>query len=185
MAEAPAAVRRLVAFYVGEHNEKLPRALLGGRHQTRCTSAGRRICDSGSPSNARERSGSGARRIEQRVAIAANLHARVLLCRLSPDHRLVENLLEIVHEVCVSSTAHEFQPANPGHKQPQTLYHLGKLCDELLNGEIFYTLKEAKVLIEKWRQKFNCLRPHSIIIIGTLGISGGTVRKPTEYRDRR
>ena len=37
----------------------------------------------------------------------------------------------------------------------------GKLRDELLNGEIFYTLKEAKVLIAGWRQKFNRLRPHS------------------------
>ena len=37
----------------------------------------------------------------------------------------------------------------------------GKLRDELLNGEIFYTLKEAKVLIERWRQQYNRLRPHS------------------------
>ena len=37
----------------------------------------------------------------------------------------------------------------------------GKLRDELLNGEIFYTLKETKILIEGWRQKFNRLRPHS------------------------
>ena len=37
----------------------------------------------------------------------------------------------------------------------------GKLRDELLNGEIFYTLKEAKVLIERWRQGFNCLRSDS------------------------
>ena len=37
----------------------------------------------------------------------------------------------------------------------------GKLRDELLNGEIFYTLKEAKVVIERWRQEFNRLRPHS------------------------
>ena len=37
----------------------------------------------------------------------------------------------------------------------------GKLRDELLNGEIFYTLKEAKVLIERWRQQYNCMRPHS------------------------
>ena len=36
-----------------------------------------------------------------------------------------------------------------------------KLRDELLNGEIFYTLKEAKVLIERWRQEYNRLRPHS------------------------
>ena len=30
----------------------------------------------------------------------------------------------------------------------------GKLRDELLNGEIFYTLKEAKVLIEEWRKNY-------------------------------
>ena len=29
----------------------------------------------------------------------------------------------------------------------------GKLRDELLNGEIFYTLKEAQVLIERWRRE--------------------------------
>jgi putative transposase len=37
----------------------------------------------------------------------------------------------------------------------------GKLRDELLNGEIFYTLKEARVLIEWWRQHYNRVRPHS------------------------
>jgi len=37
----------------------------------------------------------------------------------------------------------------------------GKLRDELLNGEIFYTLKEAKVLIEEWRKTYNTTRPHS------------------------
>lgn len=37
----------------------------------------------------------------------------------------------------------------------------GKLRDELLNGEIFYSLKEAKILIEKWRKHYNTVRPHS------------------------
>ena len=37
----------------------------------------------------------------------------------------------------------------------------GKLRDELLNGEIFETLKEAKVLIEQWRIHYNQKRPHS------------------------
>ena len=37
----------------------------------------------------------------------------------------------------------------------------GKLRDELLNGEIFYTLKEAQVLIERWRHHYNTIRPHS------------------------
>lgn len=36
-----------------------------------------------------------------------------------------------------------------------------KLRDELLNGEIFYTLKEAKIIIENWRQHYNTVRPHS------------------------
>ena len=37
----------------------------------------------------------------------------------------------------------------------------GKLRDELLDREIFYTLPEAKVLIERWRQLYNRVRPHS------------------------
>ena len=37
----------------------------------------------------------------------------------------------------------------------------GKLRDELLNGEIFDTLTEAQVLIERWRQEYNRFRPHS------------------------
>jgi len=36
-----------------------------------------------------------------------------------------------------------------------------RLRDELLNGEIFYTLYEAKVIIEKWRREYNTIRPHS------------------------
>lgn len=39
----------------------------------------------------------------------------------------------------------------------------GKLRDELPNGEIFYTLQEAKVLIEQWRQHYNRFRPHSAL----------------------
>jgi transposase InsO family protein len=39
----------------------------------------------------------------------------------------------------------------------------GKLRDELLNGVIFYTLKEAKILIEQWRVHYNTKRPHSAL----------------------
>jgi hypothetical protein len=35
----------------------------------------------------------------------------------------------------------------------------GKLRDECLNGEIFYSLKEAQVVIEMWRKHYNTLRP--------------------------
>jgi transposase InsO family protein len=37
----------------------------------------------------------------------------------------------------------------------------GKLRDELLNGEIFYSLKEAKIVIEQWRKHYNTIRPYS------------------------
>jgi putative transposase len=39
----------------------------------------------------------------------------------------------------------------------------GKFRDELLNGEIFYTLKEAQVIIERWRHEYNTFRPHSAL----------------------
>ena len=39
----------------------------------------------------------------------------------------------------------------------------GKLGDELLDGEIFYSLKEAQVLIERWRHHYNTVRPHSAL----------------------
>lgn len=38
-----------------------------------------------------------------------------------------------------------------------------KMRDELLNGEIFYTLKEAQILIEMWRKGYNTIRPHSAL----------------------
>ena len=38
-----------------------------------------------------------------------------------------------------------------------------RLRDELLNGEIFYSLKEAQIFIEKWRQHYNTKRPHSAL----------------------
>jgi putative transposase len=39
----------------------------------------------------------------------------------------------------------------------------GKLRDECLNGEIFYSLKEAQVVIEQWRVEYNTRRPHSAL----------------------
>ena len=36
-----------------------------------------------------------------------------------------------------------------------------RLRDELLDGEIFYTLREAQIVIESWRRHFNTIRPHA------------------------
>jgi len=35
-----------------------------------------------------------------------------------------------------------------------------RLRDELLNGEIFYTLREAQIIIESWRRHYNDIRTH-------------------------
>ena len=39
----------------------------------------------------------------------------------------------------------------------------GKLRDELLNGEIFTTVHEARVLTAWWRRQYNHVRPHSAL----------------------
>jgi putative transposase len=40
--------------------------------------------------------------------------------------------------------------------------HLGaELLDELLNGKIFYSLKEVQIVVEQWRKHYNAVRLHS------------------------
>jgi len=57
----------------------------------------------------------------------------------------------------------------------------GKLRDEFLNREVFYTLEEAKVLIENWRREYNTVRPHSSLGYwppapeALVGVTGGGV----------
>ena len=36
-----------------------------------------------------------------------------------------------------------------------------ELRDELLNEEIFYSLKEAQIVVQQWRKHYNTIRPHS------------------------
>ncbi len=39
----------------------------------------------------------------------------------------------------------------------------GRFRDEPLNGEIFYSLREAQILIEQWRRNYNTKRPHTAL----------------------
>ena len=50
-------------------------------------------------------------------------------------------------------------PRENGHSESFN----GKLRNELLDREIFYTLREAQVLIEWWWQHSNNMRPHSAL----------------------
>jgi transposase InsO family protein len=52
------------------------------------------------------------------------------------------------------------EPGNPWENGYIESFN-GKMRDELLNGEIFYSLKEAQILIEMWRKQYNKIRPHS------------------------
>ena len=36
-----------------------------------------------------------------------------------------------------------------------------RLRDELLSGEIFYTLRKTQIVIENWRRHHNAVRPHA------------------------
>jgi putative transposase len=51
--------------------------------------------------------------------------------------------------------------------------------DELLNGEMFDTMFEARIFIEQWRNEYNTIRPHS-----SLGYRppAPVVKLPTEYQ---
>src|SRR5450830_816681 len=48
-----------------------------------------------------------------------------------------------------------------GRRDPPDWGERGRLRDELLNGEIFYTLREAQIIIESWRRHYNSIRPHA------------------------
>jgi hypothetical protein len=54
------------------------------------------------------------------------------------------------------------EPASPRENGYNESFN-GKLRDELLSGEIFCTLKEAPLMIERWRQQYNTIRPHSAL----------------------
>jgi transposase InsO family protein len=52
------------------------------------------------------------------------------------------------------------EPGSPRENGDHESFN-GKLRDELLDRKIFFTLQEAHVLIERWRQHYNEIQPHS------------------------
>jgi len=69
----------------------------------------------------------------------------------------------------------DIQPSSPWENGYNESFN-GKLRDELLNGEIFYTLKEAKIMIERWRVHYNTKRPHTSL--GYRPPAPGTIQIP-------
>ena len=62
--------------------------------------------------------------------------------------------------VAVGAKTASIEPGSPWENGYCESFN-ARFRDELLNGEIFYTLAEAKVVIESWRRHYNTKRPHS------------------------
>jgi putative transposase len=84
----------------------------------------------------------------------------------APEHIRSDNGSEFTAKVVREWLGHigvrtlYIEPGSPWENGYNESFN-GKLRDELLNGEIFYNLREAKVVIERWRREYNTVRPHS------------------------
>ena len=54
------------------------------------------------------------------------------------------------------------EPGSPWENSYNESFN-GTLREELLNGEIFYSRREAEIVIEQWQQHYNKIRPHSAL----------------------
>ena len=92
--------------------------------------------------------------------------ADVMLMRGIPEHIRSDNGPEMTAKIVrswlsgVGAKTLYIEPGSPWENGYCESFN-GKLRDELLNGEIFYSLKEAKVVIGQWRHHYNTVRPHS------------------------
>ena len=90
--------------------------------------------------------------------------ADAMLERGEPEHIRSDNGAEMTAKIVRSWLAKlgtktlYIEPGSPWENGYCELFN-GKLRDECLNGEIFYSLKEAIVVLEQWRNQYNTIRP--------------------------
>ena len=90
----------------------------------------------------------------------------LFILRGVPDHIRSDNGPEFIAKalrdwiVAVGAKTAYIMPGSPWENGYCESFN-SKLRDELLNGEIFYTMKEARIVIESWRRHYNTVRPHS------------------------
>ena len=107
-----------------------------------------------------------ARRI--RASDVIDILADVMVERGVPEYIRSDNGPEMVAKVLrnwlsrVGTKTAYIMPGSPWENGYCESYN-GKLRNELLDGEIFYTLKEAQVITEHWRWHYNRIRPHSAL----------------------
>ena len=108
----------------------------------------------------------GARRLRARDALAvfADLMARHGVPRYSRSDNGPEMIAKVLRRELkrLGTETIYITPGSPWENGYCASFN-GKLRDGLLNGEIFYTLKEAQVVIERWRCHDNTIRPHSAL----------------------
>lgn len=91
---------------------------------------------------------------------------RLMVERGVPDHMRSDNGPEFIATALrrwlgrVGAKTLYIEPGSPWENGHVESFN-GKLRDELLDGELFYTLREAQVVIEAWRREYNHFRPHS------------------------
>jgi putative transposase len=94
--------------------------------------------------------------------------AWLMATRGVPEHLRSDNGLEMTAKVVrdwlakVGVTTLYIEPGSPWENGYVEIFN-GNLRDELLNGEIFHTVHEARALIEQWRRHYNTVRPHSAL----------------------
>lgn len=92
--------------------------------------------------------------------------ADAMLIHGVPQHVRSDNGPEMTAEIVrewlpkVGTRTLYIEPGSPWENGYNESFN-GKLRDECLNGEIFYSLKEARIVIEQWRKHYNTKRPHS------------------------
>jgi transposase InsO family protein len=105
-----------------------------------------------------------ARRLNSQSVLA--VLADLMVRRGVPDHIRSDNGPEFAaHAVRdwiakVGAKTLFIEPGSPWENGYNESFN-GKLRDELLNVELFNDLREAKVLIERWRRHYNTIRPHT------------------------
>ena len=72
------------------------------------------------------------------------------------------------------------EQGSPGENGYIGLFN-GRMRDELLNREIFNSLKEASVLIKMWRRHYNTIRPNSALGYRPQ-IPTATAIKPVQFK---
>jgi putative transposase len=90
----------------------------------------------------------------------------LFICRGIPGHIRSDNGPEFIAKAvrgwisAVGAKTAYIAPGSPWENGYIESFN-ARLRDELLNGEIFYSLREAKIVIESWRRHYNAIRPHA------------------------